>query len=146
MTQDARRTAQDAGHTTLPEIQKNWQKILRHLQKVLKQTSASALAREGQPMDLSDTVLTLGFSKRHGFHMSGTQQNGPKISQAIQEVMGVRLRIVVQVVDDAGGDAGRNDASGNAQESEPVQHPLLNDVMTMFDGTIVQDDQDPWEE
>ncbi len=136
----------NAGSTTLAEIQRNWEKILRHLQKVLRQTSAAALAREGHPVDLSDSVLTLAFSKRHGFHMSGTQQNGPKISQAIQDVMGVRLRVVALADDDAAGDAGNNNASENARESEPVQHPLLNDVMTMFDGAVVQDDQDPWKE
>ncbi len=31
-------------------------------------------------------------------------------------------------------------------ESAPVQHPLLNNVLTIFDGQIENDTNSPWED
>lgn len=140
--------ASPSGKTvTLAEVQREWQKILRHLQKVLKQTSVAALAREGVPTSLSGSVLVVGFSKRHGFHQKGTQTNADKLSTAIQDILGVSLKVNTVVTDslpDAGGNGGDHTAA--APETEPVQHPLMGDVVTLFDGTLVEDDNDPWKE
>ncbi len=129
---------------TLAEVQRNWQRILLHMQKVLRQVSAAALAREGQPMELADSVLVIGFDKKHSFHQNATQQNADKISQAIQETLGVKLRVnAVTVESVSGADSAPDNA---AAESKPVQHPLLNDALTTFDGQVSDDDHDPWED
>ncbi|MCL5103363.1 MAG: DNA polymerase III subunit gamma/tau [Armatimonadetes bacterium] len=131
---------------SLSELQRNWQKIIMHLQKVLRQTSVAALAREGRPVDISGAVLTVGFSKKHGFHQKGVEQNLDKVSQAIEAVMNVRLKVITSTLDGELPGAPQPERALEKAESEPVQHPLMNDVLTMFDGTIVQDDNNPWED
>lgn len=127
---------------SIAEVKKEWNRILMHMQKVMKQASVAAQAREGTPLSISDSVLTIGFSSRHGFHQNGTEQNANVISKAMFELLGVKLKVVTETLEDSQPDTVVGEPEDN---SEPVQHPLLNDVMTMFDGTIVEDDKDPWE-
>lgn len=137
----------DGGKTvSLGEIQRNWQRILLHLQKIHRQVSAAACAREGQPTALEDSVLTVSFSRKHAFHQSATQQNADRISKAIEETLGARLRINAVVDDSAVPDAAAQDSAA-ARDSQPVQHPLLGEALTTFNGQLSQhDDYDPWGE
>lgn len=130
---------------TLADVQKNWQRILLHLQKVLRQVSAAATAREGTPVDLTDSVLTIAFSPKHSFHQSATQRNADLVAQAIREILGVDLRINAVLTESAKAEDAAPQESKPA-ESKPVQHPLTNDLLTMFDGTLEDNDYDPWED
>lgn len=134
----------EAPEVSLAEIRRSWERIVRHLQKVMRQTSVAALAREGEPVELSDSTLTLAFSPRHAFHQNGVNKDSDKVSQAIKEVTGAQVRIVTIT----SGDAQRipGGPTKTAQKAEPEQHPLLNDVLMTFDGTVVENDKDPWEE
>jgi DNA polymerase-3 subunit gamma/tau len=131
---------------TLGEVQRNWQRILLHLQKVIRDPSAAAAAREGAPIDLSDSVLKIGFSAKWGFHKDRTQANAAKLERAIFETMGVALKISAVTSESAESDPA---ASGGTavRESKPVQHPLLGDALTVLGGTLDdKDDYDPWED
>jgi DNA polymerase-3 subunit gamma/tau len=132
------------GTVTLGDVQRQWQGILRHLGKGLGHVSVAAMAREGHPVSLADGVLTIGFSSRYGWHQNSTQTNADKIAQAIQDVMEVRLKVAAATVE--GESAPMPSSSDDLEASEPTQHPLLDDVMTMFDGKLVEDDSNPWEE
>lgn len=138
-------TGSDSANTSasLAEIRRNWDKILRHLQKVMKLASVAAQAREGEPIDLSDSTLTIGFAKRHSFHQNGVQQQSAKLAQAISDVMGVQLKILTTVAEGMGsGGSGR--AAPPPQTAEPEQHPLLGDVLTTFNGDLQDGGDDPW--
>lgn len=131
---------------TLGEVQRSWQRILMHLQKVLRDPSAAAAAREGAPVDLIDSVLTIGFPKKWGFHKDRTQQNAQKVERAIADVLHVLLKVNTVIHDVGGSDpAGPDDRT--AREAKPVQHPLLNETLTTMGGTLDNtDDYDPWED
>ena len=129
---------------TLGEAVASWQKVLMHVQKVLKQPSVAALAREGTPMEVSGSVLTIGFTKKYDFHREKTRQGAAIIARGFEEVMRAKVKIATRTIADVG--AGEQAAErAAAAKQEPEQHPLMNDVLTMFDGTIVPDDKDPWE-
>lgn len=133
---------------TLAELQREWQKILRYLQKVMKQSSAAATAREGRPMELKGSILTLGFDKKHGFHQDRTQENADKVSKAIESVLSAKIKINTVTLEDAPGTTsyGADDRSAPESEAEPVQRSLTDEVLMTFGGTIVEDDKDPWED
>jgi DNA polymerase-3 subunit gamma/tau len=126
---------------TLADIQKNWQRILLHLQKVLRQARVAATAREGTPVDLTDSILTITFSPKHSFHQKATQQDAELVAQAIRETLGADLKINAVLSEST-------DASDVAapKERKPAQHPLTNDLLTMFDGKLEDSDYDPWED
>jgi DNA polymerase-3 subunit gamma/tau len=126
---------------TLADIQKNWQRILLHLQKVLRQARVAATAREGTPVDLTDSILTIAFSPKHSFHQNATQQDAELVAQAIRETLGVDLKINAVLTESAGA----SDVAA-PKERKPVQHPLTNDLLTMFDGKLEDNDYDPWED
>lgn len=135
-----------AKSVTLGEVQRNWQRVLLHLQKVIRDPSAAAAAREGAPIDLTDSVLTIGFIKKWGFHKDRTQANAAKVERAIFETLGVALRISAVTSESAESDQAAPDGAA-VRESKPVQHPLLGDALTVLGGTLDdKDDYDPWED
>lgn len=126
---------------TVGQIQRDWQKVLKHVQKILKQPQASACAREAQPIKIEGNVLSLGFVPKWDFHRNVVETNAAWFERALLEVMGAKLKVITVLVD-AGDDTYSED---QAPAPEPVQHPLHDQVMTMFDGQIVESDSDPWE-
>ena len=125
---------------TLGDAVANWQKVLMHVQKVLKQPNVAAIAREGRPVELSGSVLTIGFSKKYEFHRDRTQQAAAIIAGGFEEVMRAKVKIATRTIADAGAGEPVAERAAEAKQ-QPEQHPLINEVLTMFDGTIVPDDK-----
>ncbi|MCE5315619.1 MAG: DNA polymerase III subunit gamma/tau [Armatimonadota bacterium] len=138
----------DGGATvTLAQVQRDWNKVLRHIQKILKQPNISALAQQGHPIQLDGHVLTLGFTHKWDFHRERVDKGSEWVERGLWDILGAKLKVKTCVVEDAGDDYGGSSAGSEpSAHSEPVQHPLINDVLTIFDGTVVEDDKDPWEE
>lgn len=133
-----------AGSLTLGEIQREWPKVLRHVEKILKQPNVAALARGGQPVQLSGSTLMLGFTTKYDFHRQRVESVVKWLEQGALEVMGARLKVGTVVVDRPAEEAAPPPVQ---QPEEQVAHPLLNDVLTTLGGTVVEDtDSDPWEE
>ncbi|MCX6345817.1 MAG: DNA polymerase III subunit gamma/tau [Armatimonadetes bacterium] len=126
---------------SIGEVQREWQKILKYVQKVLKQPQASACARESRPLEIEGNVLKLGFAAKWDFHRNIVEANASWFEQGLADIMGARLKVTTVLLDDA-----PEVLQEEAAASEPIQHPLQNDILTMFDATIVDSDTDPWEE
>lgn len=138
----------EAGETravSLAEVSREWDRIIRHLHRVMRETSLAALAREGRPVDLADNLLTVAFGSRHAFHQKGVQQHAGKLAQAVKDVTGAPLKVVTVVRQES---AALEPAEETQATAEPVQHPLLNDVLTTFGGAVVEEDDEqyPWKE
>lgn len=132
---------------SLGQIQRDWCKVLKHIQKILKQPNISALAQQGHPVDLEGHVLTLGFTKKWEFHRERVEKGSEWVERGLWDVTGAKLKVRTMTVEDEPDGHGGYDNEDHAQEhSEPTQHPLMNDVLTIFDGTPVEIDKDPWEE
>jgi len=128
---------------TLGEVQREWQKVLRHVEKILRQPNVAALARAGQPVAVADNSLTLGFTQKWRFHRDKIDTNTQWIEQGLMDVLGTRLKIRTILVDEPEPEQQQP----MQQSVEQVAHPLLNDVLTTFGGTVVdENDSDPWEE
>lgn len=132
-----------ADSLTLAELQREWPKVLRHVEKILKQPNVAALARGGQPVQLTDSTLTLGFTKKYDFHRQKVESGIKWLEQGVLDVMGARIKVNTLVVDAV----AEEEPEPVKQPEEQVAHPLLNDVLTTLGGTVVEDtDSDPWEE
>jgi hypothetical protein len=129
---------------SIGDVRREWQKVLRHVQKVLKQPQASACAREGQPLDIVGNALRVAFGPRWEFHRNVVESNSRWFEQGILDIMGARLKVTTVASEDPGAVA---EPAEKSPEAESVQHPLMNDVLTMFDGTLIEDGgNNPWEE
>ena len=128
--------------TTLHEIQRSWQKILKHLAKPLGKPNVAAVAREGSPVRLEDSVLTIGYTHKWDFHMRRLNPDRAFVEQAILEVLGARLKVSTMLVDEPEAQ------SPSPELKEPATQPLLDSLLIdTFDGTMVEDNgKDPWEE
>jgi DNA polymerase-3 subunit gamma/tau len=132
---------------SLGEIQRNWNKVLKHIQKILKQPNISALAQQGHPVSLEGHVLTLGFTRKWEFHRERVEKGSEWVERGLWDVMGAKLKVRTTTVESEPESHSGYDSDGHAREhGEPTQHPLINDVLTIFDGTPVEIDKDPWEE
>ncbi len=133
----------DAASITLGEIQREWPKVLRHVEKILKQPNVAALARGGQPVQLSGSTLVLGFTKKYDFHRQRVETGAKWLEQGALDVLGARLKVSTLVVDEPAEEV----SEPVKEPEEQVAHPLLNDVLTTLGGTVLEDsDSDPWEE
>ena len=128
---------------TLKDVQRDWEKILRHVQKILKQPNVYAVAREGKPAAINGSVLILSYTKKWDFHRQRLERDAQWLERGLWDVLGTKLRVTT-VLDESSPEPIAEKAS--KPEPEPVQHPLTNDVLTMFDGQIVDDDNNPWED
>ncbi|MGQ9455853.1 MAG: DNA polymerase III subunit gamma/tau [Armatimonadota bacterium] len=128
-----------SGTCSLEEIQNNWQKILDHLKKVMKRASLAAQAREGRPVKLDGSVLTIAFQPRYKFHHDGTLNNAELIAQAIEQVMGVRLTVTTTLEDQS------ETQHSTDSPIEPQEHPQKQEIITTFNGWEVEPGPDPWE-
>ena len=124
---------------TIGDVRRDWPNVVKHVQKVLKQPQASACAKQGEPLDLVGSTLRLAFTAKWDFHRNVVQSNASWFEQGIFEILGVKLKIVTVTVDEP-------PTVEAPVPAEPTQHPLHNEVMTMFDGTAVEHDSDPWED
>jgi len=115
--------------------------VVKHVQKVFIQPQASACAKEGQPLDLEGGTLRLAFRPKYDFHRNVVQSNKSWFEQGIFDIMGEKLKIVTVTVDEP----PVVETAAHSAPAEPVQHPLLNELKTKFDGTPVEHDSDPWE-
>lgn len=138
---DSEHALQDSP-TTLHEIQRSWQKILKHLAKPLGKPNVAAVAREGSPVRLEDSVLTIGYTHKWDFHMRRLNPDRAFVEQAILEVLGARLKVSTMLVDEPEAQ------SPSPELKEPATQPLLDSLLIdTFDGTMVEDNgKDPWEE
>lgn len=125
---------------TIGDIRREWANVLKHVQKVLKQPQASACAREGRPLDLEGNTLRVAFLPKYDFHRNVVQANTSWFEQGIRDIIGIRLKVVTVVADES------PQREVSQAPAEPVQHPLQNEVLTMFDGTPVEHDSYPWED
>jgi DNA polymerase-3 subunit gamma/tau len=131
------------GTITLGEVQREWQKVLRHVAKVLKQPNVEAYARAGQPVKLSDSILTLGYTQKWNFHMQRVSNGAQWIERGLLDILGAKLKVTTMLVDEPPAEA----SAPPPPSADQVAHPLLDDVLATFGGTVVsEDDTDPWEE
>ncbi|NLN79389.1 MAG: DNA polymerase III subunit gamma/tau [Armatimonadetes bacterium] len=138
---DSEHALQDSP-TTLHEIQRSWQKIMKHLAKPLGKPNVAAVAREGSPVRLEDSVLTIGYTHKWDFHMRRLNPDRAFVEQAILEVLGARLKVSTMLVDEPEAQTPQ------PEQKEPATQPLLDSLLIdTFDGTMVEDNgKDPWEE
>jgi len=131
------------GSVTLGEVQREWQKVLRHVAKVLKKPNVEAFARAGTPVALSGSVLTVGFASKWNFHRQKLASDAQWIEKGLLDILGARLKVTTLVVDEPASET----PAPSPQAADQVAHPLLDDVLATFGGTVVKEDEtDPWEE
>lgn len=128
------------GGATIEDIRKNWRTVLAKL-NMGKDKPVYALLREGQPVSVEGGFLTIAFSSKHGFHRSGVDKPASQqvICAAIFAATGRRVKIRTKVMeqseirnipDDFGPDPG----------TPAGESPLMRDVLSIFGGEIVEDD------
>lgn len=127
---------------TLGEVQREWPKVLRHVEKIIKQPQVAALARGGQPVRLADGVLTIGFTTKNRFHKDSLDRGVNWIERGILEMLDARVKITTIFVDEPA-----EETAPEQPQPQPENHPMLNDLLTTLGGTVVETNEpDPWEE
>ncbi len=135
--------------TAFSEVKRNWEKILKQLQ-INRHNSVAALLRPGHPVGVENSILKIGFGKGiTGFQLARVQEDGHKLAEAIKGVLSIDLKIAAVSLDgeDDRAAGASDDRAVAAEDNKPVQHPLLNDVLATFGGTVVENNKDdPWKE
>ncbi|MFQ3548693.1 MAG: DNA polymerase III subunit gamma/tau [Armatimonadota bacterium] len=133
-------------------VRKNWEKVLAKL-RIEKHASVAAAIKGAEIVDVSDGKVVLGFGKGFSeFHIKRIQQDEKKIADALKSVLGVDIKVVAEQIVEKKEEQQlietySNEGSIEAEEIKKQDTSLLEDVLTIFPGSIDDNDKekDPWE-
>lgn len=128
-------TGDSAGETQSVDtetVKKCWQEILDRIKKV--RMSARAFLIEGEPVEVYNNCLVLGFAPEYGFHREKVEQpeNRNAIEQVIKEVTGASLKIKCKFKNEL--DMRPTADSG----SDTKKDPLLEKAVSLFGGDVIE--------
>jgi len=114
------------------EIKRRWDEVITYLRKS-KQSSLAAFLHEATPVSLEGEVLTLAFN--HEFHydqMVKDEKRCQLVAEAIAKLFEHKVKLRCQMA------AGRT-LAGQAQPKRPRQAKAIEDLMTIFPGSEVEE-------
>jgi len=128
-----------AGPVSISKIQMDWQRVLGHLQRAMREVSFAAMVRECIPVEIRDSTLIVEFRPKKDFHRSGVDANADKLSRAVEAVTGAKLRIETTIQSEQ-----ENASSGSARnESDSQSH--ADAIIDLLNGQEVDPGSNPWE-
>ncbi|MBI2841981.1 MAG: DNA polymerase III subunit gamma/tau [Armatimonadetes bacterium] len=153
------------GEVTVDLVRKAWPRILKHINDVQRKRLVIGVLREARVISVEDGVLCLGFDEKWRFHIENIQRpaNVEAVKSALQGVLGRKLNIKAIVNRAEEPEAPAAPLAPVAEKSAPEppaeDNGMVQDVLTMFGGRIVEDiddiktvenidgeDYDPWKE
>ncbi len=113
-------------------IRKCWQEILERIKKV--RMSARAFLIEGEPLEVKDGKLILGFPPEYGFHKEKVEQaeNRNAIEQVIREVLGAELKVRCKFKDEFAREPKDVSKSYDSRDS------LVEEAARLFGGDVIE--------
>jgi len=109
------------------EIKRRWDEVIAYLRKS-KQSSLAAFLHEATPVSLEGEVLTLAFN--HEFHydqMVKDEKRCQLVAEAIAKLFEHKVKLRCQM------------AAGRTQPKRPRQAKAIEDLMTIFPGSQVEE-------
>lgn len=154
-----------SGEFSLEMAVRAWPRIIQNLRQDRTNTSLCAILKDGKPIALDGTTLTVAYPPSFAFHAERTEQdaNRRKIEEAYKKVAGAAVRIRAICGDAPAGAprrAAASSASGGAsaarqpeedsgpkeealEVAESASSSLVEEVLKTFGGTVL-DDEDPY--
>jgi len=121
---------------TLAEIRRRWEEVIGLLNQTGRTRSLAGLLREAVPARLEGDVLTLLFHQQfHYERMAGDEARREAVSQAIARVVGATVVLKCEM--------GKGEGRPAAAAKQPR---LIQDVLSAFPGSTVEDEPDTSEE
>ena len=75
----------------LPTIEEKWPQVVEVVKR--KRIALGSLLVEGWPTRISGVKLELAFARNNGFHINSVDREATVVEQAIEEVLGIRLKL-----------------------------------------------------
>ena len=147
--EEAAQEAQSAGPTMDPEeLERVFGEVLEGVKD--RARLLHAVLKESRPLSFENGVLTIGFEPRWSFHMGRVSEakNRKLIEDVAALAVGEPVRIAVCEVDSdgaaesgsgsrAGRRKSRRPARSSAEPARPEDDPLVQQVLEVFQGRIV---------
>jgi DNA polymerase III subunit gamma/tau len=80
------------------EVLERWERFLATLLD-RKRPREQAIYREAVELELQDNTLVVGFPKSHEFHINQAKKLQGRVSEILEEVFGIPLRLQIEAVD-----------------------------------------------
>jgi hypothetical protein len=133
---------------TIVEVRQNWSRVLGNL-KATKNVSIQVWLRDGRPVSIDSGYLTIGFSEK--FKFAKDKMDDSRIQQIIASAVltatGKHIKLRAKIMDQEEMQAVPADFAPDPSASAG-DAPLVRDVLSIFGGEIVEEDQDneTWED
>ena len=121
----------DGAAPAIDDVSRAWQDIVADV-TASKPAFGPSLAL-GDPVGLSDGVLTLGFDEFNEFHQKTVEANSAQIAEIIGARLGTSVRLAFQLKKSDGRKKKRTEL-----DDLIAREPIIGDIIERFDGEISQ--------
>ncbi|MBN1352559.1 DNA polymerase III subunit gamma/tau [candidate division KSB1 bacterium] len=124
---------------SLQAIQEQWQAIVELIKN--KKMALGLFLSEGKPTNVENGVLEVTFGKENGFHINSVVKNQRFIESVIEQLLGLKLRLKCKKGNIISENMKKLKESGKSVvekvEDLAGEFPIVNTIMTAFDGELV---------
>ena len=89
--QEAEQIVGAAANTKLADVEKKWPDVIEAVKR--KRIALGSLLIEGWPTRVEGINIELAFARNNGFHITSVERQAAVVEEAIEEVLGVRLKL-----------------------------------------------------
>ncbi|MFW6030069.1 MAG: DNA polymerase III subunit gamma/tau [Halanaerobiales bacterium] len=127
---------------TLKEVQNAWPVILKQLRQ--EDIKTNAYLKEGKVIKTEANNIFIEFPKNKKFHRNGAAKNSSLITKIVSRVLSknCRLEFVVKGMYNNDKNISQHNQQSSQEKKEISDDKLIDSVMEMFDGKIIEAEDD----
>ncbi|MGM0410651.1 MAG: DNA polymerase III subunit gamma/tau [Bacillota bacterium] len=127
---------------TLKEVQNAWPVILKQLRQ--EDIKTNAYLKEGKVIKTEANTIFIEFPKNKKFHRNGAAKNSSLITKIVSRVLSknCRLEFVVKGMYNNDKNISQHNQENSQEKKEISDDKLIDSVMEMFDGEIIEAEDD----
>ncbi len=128
----------DSDEISLKEVQNAWSVILKQLRQ--ENIKTNAYLKEGKVLKTEADTIFVEFPKNKKFHRNGAAKNSSLITKIVSRVLSknCRLEFVVKGMYNNDKNISQHSQQNNQEKKEISDDKLIDSVMEMFDGKIIE--------
>ena len=123
-----------SGRPDIGKLKRHWPEVLDKVRE--KKMSVGSYLVEGEPIDIKDGVVRVGFSKRFSFNKENLEEPRNKVllEEVLSEVLGEELTVEFVTVDIPMKPEGEEEV--RVIPEEVINDPIIQKVVDLFDAEV----------
>ena len=125
----------------IKEVENAWPVILKQIKK--QDIKTNAYLKEGKVSKVDNNTIFIEFPENKKFHRSGAEKNAKLIKKTVSRVLSKNCELEFVIKGEYNINSGGDQTSKNKKNKKKLEDDdLVNTVLEMFDGKVIETDED----